>query len=101
VAVRSLRQTTQLQGRVVGADGQIVTVTAGGPAEAERLGDLLRDQREVLAGRMSGEDFRDKWGGRRVGGVRLSGDADRMVVGYRQDPTLADVRYQRQGGRAA
>jgi hypothetical protein len=81
----------------LGADGQLHQVIARGPAESSRLGELLRDQREALSGRMGSDEFRAKWAGRHVAGVKLSGDVDRLMVAYRRDPRVADVGYQRRG----
>jgi hypothetical protein len=45
-------------------------------------------------------EFHDKWAGRRITGVKLSGDTDRLIIAYRRDPSVAEVRYRR-SGRAA
>jgi hypothetical protein len=94
-SVRSLRQVVQMEGYVLGADNQLHKVVARGLEETSRLGELLRDQREALAGRPA--EFRQKWKGRRIAGVKLSGDADRLIVAYRRDQRVAEVRYSRRG----
>jgi hypothetical protein len=95
-SVRSLRRVVQIQGYVVGADGELHHVVARGLEETSRLGELLRDQRVALANRPG--EFRQKWAGRRIAGVRLSGDVDRLMVAYRRDPRIGEVRYRRWAG---
>jgi hypothetical protein len=56
---------------------------------------LLHAQREVLSGRMRAPEFEATWGGRQVGGVRVTGDARRLVAIARAEPSLPDVRYRR------
>lgn len=80
------------------AGGAVVSVVGKGPAEASRLGDRLHDQRALVSGEMTPEEFEAKWRGRRLLGVRLSGSAAEVFVAYRAGGSeLADVRYQRRG----
>ncbi len=97
-SVRFLRQVTQLEGAVVTSGGGVVEVTAKGPTETSRLGDRLHDQRALVSGEMAPAEFQAKWRWRQLLGVRLSGNADEVLVAYRQGGSeLVDVRYQRRG----
>lgn len=94
-----LRGAVQLEGRVIAPGGRVVTVEAHGPSQVARLGAYLEDRRQLLDGRMTPGQFRQRWAGKSIAGVRVSGSPERTVAAARRDASTREVRYRRTGRR--
>jgi len=90
-----LRAAVEMSGWVTATNGQRSFVVAGGPAAVARLATRLHDERELASGRMSPTVFADRWRGRSVGGVRVSGRSAVVIASLHQAGAETEVRYLR------
>jgi hypothetical protein len=81
----------------------LVDIRPGNARQASQLGGFLADLGNTSAGRMSADEFAEKWRGRRIAGYPVEFDAGRAVEAARRaGPPEGGTRYRRiQPGRRA